>query len=344
MSDASSDASRELAERLLDAQVAFFEAQLGPEQFAGLLEAEVDHWLAAAAQLTLGEMVTRQQITDVAIKYATGVDIPGSIPELANEIADRIYGHPAQSATRLEDVVAKRHIEAFTTKLLELPLVQERLMESPLMVEIVSELLFRLATDAAATNRELAGRIPGVSSLLGAGTHLLNSVAKDATKDFEVRLQELSGHAARLVLRRAKGNVNTPEEPWIRDAVIEMWREQSSQPVSSLQTYVTQEDLEDLLVLLYEFWLSLRETDYVHALIAEGVDFFFDKYTDATLLELIEEFGVGRSDILEEAHRFAPPILAVLRERGLTAAFLRRRLEPFFASPETLALLGDPES
>jgi hypothetical protein len=334
------DSRREIAERLLDAQVAFLEAQLGPGQFADLLEVEVDHWLGAAAELKLGEMVRREQIKAVAIKYATTMQIPGSIPELANEIADRIYSHPVQE-TRLDDIVAKRHIDAFTTKLLELPLFQERLMESPLMLEIVSELLFRLAMDAAATNRELAGKIPGVSSLLGTGTRLLNSVAKDATKDFEVRLQELSTHAARMVLRRAKGNVNTPEEPWIRDTVVEMWREQAEKPASSLRDWVTQDDLEDLLALLYEFWLSLRETDYLHALIEEGVDFFFDKYIDSTLLGLIEEFGIGRADLIEEADRFAPPILAVLNEQGLIAAFLRRRLEPFFLSEQALALLAD---
>jgi hypothetical protein len=96
----------DMAERLLEAQVRFLEAQLEAGQFGSLLERELDHLLSAAAQITLAEAVTREQIKAVAIKYALAMKIPGSIPELANEIADRIYSHPAQDDTRLEDAVA----------------------------------------------------------------------------------------------------------------------------------------------------------------------------------------------------------------------------------------------
>ncbi len=334
------DPRRDTAERLLEAQVRFLEAQLGPLQFAALVEQEVDQSLASAAQLTLAEVVTREQIKAVAQKYAVGMKIPGSIPELASEIADRIYSHPAQDANRLEDVIAARHVEAFTTKLLELPLIQERLIESPLMIEIVSEWLYRIATETAAFNRDLAGRIPGLSTLLGTGGSLLGRVAPDAGVELDTRLRELAQQTARMVLRSATGTANSEQEPWIHDTVVDMWRGQAGKPVSSLRDYITQEDLEDLLVLLYDFWLSLRETAYLQALIDEGVDFFFDKYEDSTLLGLLEEFGISRTDLVEEATRFAPPIIALLRENGMLASFLRRRLEPFFESDETLALLG----
>jgi hypothetical protein len=331
---------RELAEALLDAQVAFLEAQLTPEQLGPLLEQEIDHALATAEQLTLGDVVTRTQIKDVARKYATAIDIPGSIPELASEIADRVYNHAAQDDNQLGDVVALRHVQAFTTKLLELPLVQERLIESPLVVEIVSEWLYRIGSDAAAQNRDLAGRIPGFGALLGAGTNLLGAVAPDAAVDLESRLRELSGQMARVILRRAKGTANTQDDPWLEDTVVDAWRERAGQPVSSLRDYVTEEDLEDLLLLVYELWLTLRETAWLQSLIDEGVDFFFDKYTDTTLLELLSEFGVSRTDMIEEANRFAPPIIELLRQNGTLNALLRRRLEPFFLSPQTLSLLG----
>jgi hypothetical protein len=331
------DANRELAERLLHAQVAFLAAQLEPARFVVLLEQEIDLFLTAAEDLTVGAIVNRDQIKDVARKYALTFDIPGSIPELASEIADRIYRHPAQAENRLGDIIAKRHIEAFSTKLLELPLVQERLMESPLLLEIVSELLFRIASDTAAQNRQLAGQIPGLSSLLGAGGSLLGKVAPDAAVDVEVRMRELSAQMAKLMLRRAKHSAL--DEPWVHDTVIEAWRERSDQPVSSLRDYMTQEDLEDLLVLVYDFWLSFRETDYISALIGEGVDFFFDTYADFSVRGLIEEFGVSRADLIEEAHRFGPPAIEVLRANGMLEAFLRRQLEPFFLSESTLALL-----
>jgi hypothetical protein len=336
------DASADKAEQLLDAQVRFFEAQLEPAQLRALLEQELDQVLAAAAQLTLAQVVTREQITAVALKYTVAMKIPGSIPELASEIAGRIYSHPAQADNRLDDVIGAKHIEAFTTKLLELPLVQERLIESPLMIEIVAEWLYRIATETAAHNRELAGRIPGLSALLGTGGSLLGRVAPDAGIVADTRLRELAEQTARIVLRSVKGTANTPEQPWLHDTVVDMWREQADKPVSSLRDYLTQEDLEDLFVLLYDFWLSLRETAYLQALISAGVELFFEKYEDMTLLGLLEEFGISRADLIEEANRFAPPIIDLLRENGMLSAFLRRRLEPFFRSEAARALLGDP--
>jgi hypothetical protein len=38
--------------------------------------------------------------------------------------------------------------------------------------------------------------------------------------------------------------------------------------------------------------------------------------------------------------RFGPPVIAVLHERGMLEALLRRQLEGFYASPEVAAILA----
>ena len=331
----------EIAAALLEAQVRALEADLGPGAFAELVETEVDQLLAAAAQLRLAEMVSVEQIQAVAVKYATSMTLPGSIPEIASEIADRIYDHPAQEANRLGEVIPLRHVEELTQKLLELPLARERLFSSVMVTELLSEWLTRMAVSVADDVGEASARIPGVTSLLGAGSHLVQRAAPEAPVALQARLRELADVTTRALLRRARAAADAPEQPWVAEAVVELWREQSDKPVGAFRELFTQEDLEDLLVLLYDLWLSLRTTPYLQALIEEGVDFFFAKYGAATLAELLEEFGLSRADLVEEAHRFAPPILARLRETGMLAAFLRRRLAPFYAAPETLALLSE---
>ena len=332
----------DLAARLLDAQVAFLLADAEPDRIGPLLEAEISAGLDAAARLRLTDMVNREQVAAVARKYATTFTIPGSIPELANEIADRIYAHSAHDEHRLSEVIAARHVEAFVTKLLELPLVRDRLLTSPLLTEVAAELLYRVATEAAAQNRDLAARIPGVSTLLGAGGSLLGRAAPDAAVEFETRMRELSAQTARLLLRRAGSHTDQREDPWITETVLDLYRNGADRPMGAFREYVTQEDLEDLFVLGYDFWLTLRETEYLAELIDEGVAFFFDKYAEATLLDLLEEFNITRADLIEEAERFAPPILATLRANGMLEAFLRRRLAPFYASPAARELLGTP--
>src|SRR5439155_26772691 len=79
---------REKAQRLLDAQVEFLEAEIADERFAELVEEEIERVLRDASQLTLSQVVSRDQISAVARKYATAIEINGSIPELMGEIAE----------------------------------------------------------------------------------------------------------------------------------------------------------------------------------------------------------------------------------------------------------------
>lgn len=331
---------RDRALRLLEAQIEFVQAQLGPDRFAGFVEVEVDHALSAAGELILGEVVSRDQIKATARKYATTMQIQGSIPELIGEIAARVYGHRAHDENRIGEVVGQEHVEALVRKLLELPLVRERLRESPLAVSLTSWLLYRIATDVALRNRELAERVPGASSLLAAGGRIVGTVAPDARLDLDRRMRELAEHGARFLLRHAAGALSgSREESPVFDAVIDLWGDHAGEPVSSFRQHVSQDDLEDLLVIGYEFWLALRDTAYLQALLDEGCDFFFDKYGDFTLRELLEELGIEREDLVENALRFAPPVIQVMSENGMLAAFLRRRIEPFFLSEDVLALL-----
>jgi hypothetical protein len=333
------DGDRDRAARLLEAQIEFVLAQLGPEHFAGLVEVEVDAALSAVGQLELDRLVSRDQIKTTARKWATTMSVPGSIPELAGEITARLYRHRAQDENRIGEVIGTKQVEAFAETLLGLPSVSERLAESPLAIRLVSWCLYRIALDAAALNREVADRVPGLSSLFAAGGQLAETVAPGLQLNLDLRLRGLADSCARLLIRRASAPDGSGQEQTAYDAVVDLWSEKADEPMSSLLGYLSPDDLEDLLVLGYEFWLAFRDTPYLHALLDEGVDFFFDKYENLTLRELLEEFGVRREDIVEEALRFAPPVIEVLRENGMLAAFLRRRLEPFFRSDAVAMLL-----
>jgi hypothetical protein len=334
------DGDRDKALRLLDAQVRFVQEQLLPDRFAVLVELEVDHALSAASELVLDGLVSRDQIKATAHKYVATMQLQGSIPELAGEIAARVYRHPAQDENRIGDVVGTKHIEELTTKLLELPLVRERLPESPLAINLLSWCMYRIAIDVVLRPRHVAERVPGASSLLAAGDQIVGAVAPRAGLDLDRRLRELAEQGARILLRRATAPDGSRHESAVYDAMIELWREQADEPISSFREYLSQEDLEDLLVIGYEFWLAFRDTPYLRSLVDEGIDFFFDKYGGFTLRALLDEFGIGREDLVEESLRFGPPVIEVLTQNGMLAAFLRRRLEPFFLSDAVMSMLG----
>jgi hypothetical protein len=331
---------RDRAQQLLSAQVDFLVAEIAGDRFATLVEEEIDHALKDAGELTLNQVVSGEQIKAVARKYATAWQIHGSIPELMGEIAGRVYSHPAHDQNRIGDVIAQKHVAAVAGKVLEMQTLRDRLFErladNPLAVTWLSGLLHRLVADI----RERAEHVPGVSPLLAGGRRAVGTVAPGAVRDLDLRVHELVERAARLLLREAEqARGGATDEAPLFDAVMDAYHDLAAERVSLLRRVISRDDLEDLLVIGYEFWLDFRDTDYLRSLIDEGIDFFFDKYGDFTLRDLLAEIGVGREVMVEEALRFGPPVIAVLRENGMLASYLRRRLEPFFFSEEVLALL-----
>ncbi|MEA2144080.1 MAG: hypothetical protein QOI64_2510 [Solirubrobacteraceae bacterium] len=331
---------RATAQRLLDAQVEFLVAQLSGEGLAAQLEAEIDRALQSIGTLTLEEAVTRDQIKAVARKYATTMQIHGSIPELMGEIAERLYSHPAHDRTRIGDVVAQRQVAAVAGKLLSMEtlrsLLLERLVANPLAVTWLSSTLDRIMAEL----RDRVDQVPGLMGLLSTSWQALGNVAPGAQIDVDLRLHEVGERIAHMLLRQAEqANATASDQAPLFDAVMDVYHDLAEQPVSLFRQVLTREDLEDLLVIGYELWLHQRDTDYLRSLIDEGVDFFFDKYGDFALRDLLEEVGVRREDLVEEGLRFGPPVTALLRDNGMLAAMFRRRLEPFFFSEAVLALL-----
>lgn len=329
-----------VARRLLDAQVEFLVTQLSGDQFAGLVEQEVDHALADAGKLTLDEVVTRDDVKAVARKYTALMQIQGSIPELMGEIAERLYSHPANDETRVGEVLGQKHVAALVGKLLSMHGIRRRVFEhvaeNHLAITWLSWLLYRTASDL----KERVESLPGVALLLGTALEAVGRGAPGATAEIDLRIRELADRAARILLEHAEqSSAAATEQAPLFDALMDLYDDHADDPVALLRGLVSRDDLEDLLVIGYEFWLDLRNTPYLQALIDEGIDFFFDKYGDSTLRALLEEMGVSRADLVEEALRFGPPVIEVLRENGMLATFFRRRLEPFYSSPEVLALL-----
>src|ERR1700761_2626273 len=72
----------DLAQRLLEAHVAFHVRELRGPAFAVLVEREIAAALADAGRLTLEQVVTRDRVKAVAGKYVARFDLPGAIPDV----------------------------------------------------------------------------------------------------------------------------------------------------------------------------------------------------------------------------------------------------------------------
>ena len=322
---------RDTANRLLDGLVDYLLARLAPAQLDGFLEAELDFLLEKASGYTLNDWVSAQQIQETAHKYASEMDISGAIPELVGDMVEEFYEQAVDSERLIADVVDEDVIMALLDKVLEIPLSRQGMAwlgRNPVLLALLA-----------------GGAQMGLKTLLHQG------MPAALREQFSRRLPErwvnsLDTRMQEWLLRRTEQLLS---DPWLyrdenldelRELVLVGWQDFAQRPVAELRDLLSSEDIQELFVIGFEYWRELRHTDYFNSLLESGVNAFFEKYGDTSLVDLLQELGVTRALMLDDARRFGPPIIEKLRQEGLLEEWLRRHLSGFFEAEETLVLLN----
>lgn len=339
----------DLAQRLLDAHVAHEMAALRGVRFLDLVTGEIDFALRAASDLTLDQVMHRDLIKQVALKYVSTFRLPGAIPEVAGAIATRLRAHPANE-TMLGDVVSRPRVAELVEALVEMRTLRQQVLRSLAdnsgVQAGVGTLVRGTAKGAVDTGRRLADNLPGGSfgfsiaeRVAGRMADTVKATPVGAAVDQSARELAERGTGALLgYLTETAASSVTDEE--VGEALMEVWDALSTRPVRELADLIDDEQLVAVFVGLYQVWLDVRDSEYLQALVDTGVDFFFDTYGTFTLDRLLEEWGLGRDDLIEEALRFGPPVIEALAEAGVLEQLVRRRLSSFYDSREAQTLLA----
>ena len=125
-------------------------------------------------------------------------------------------------------------------------------------------------------NAERAERIPGVGSIVGAGRRAAKVARGQADRHLGDVLGDVAGRGAQYALLRLSSAIKeTIEEAPLKDAAMEIWDLQAAEPMSNLREYLSQQDLRDLVLIIHEIWLPLRDTEYFTAAVNAGIDVCF---------------------------------------------------------------------
>lgn len=329
------------SEELLDALTVHIMDQLSGDAFVKWIHVEVGNALEAARRITLSDVVTPQQVSGAAIKYALEWRIEGSIPELAGEIAARIHARTVDDHDDELDLVSEQSFADIADKFMANPAFQrvvDLLYHSPIVRTSVAWFLYQMAVDSLARNRAAAETLPGVGMLL----RMTGAVSARVAPGAGHKLDDLFREVTERLVGGVISHVDTPDITAAREpilaAAVEMF-EAHAPELGPVGAAISPDDIEDFLVLGFEFWREFRGTRSIRTAIEEGVAVFFEKYGEHSLADLLDEIGVTREDMIEEALRFAPRVISVVQENGMLEAFVRRQFKDFTESPRVRALL-----
>jgi hypothetical protein len=189
-------------------------------------------------------------------------------------------------------------------------------------------------------------KLLGTAPVIGAGLRRLRAFLDQRLPSLQDGIEE----ASHQLLERSIGNTLTLLDQLLEQgeyreqalaATLNLWDEISTWPLSRLRDFTSENDLQELMVLGYEFWREFRETDYLTSIIDAGVDFFFDKYGEDSLQKIISEMGVTYEMIESEILNYSTDMARLALNQGIAETMLRRHLERFYFSVGTLTILGD---
>ncbi|KYP11770.1 MAG: hypothetical protein A0129_05620 [Limnobacter sp. CACIAM 66H1] len=344
MAKPSASAPKDLASQLLEAEVAFWLQNLKGKKFQSLLADELNHVLARLEHIRLRDAVDEAKVKGTAQRYAVEMEIGGAIPELFGEIANRIFEFPASRTTKIGEVVSDSIATEFIEKLFEQDGVLDHavtnIRNSTPFRHFLSDVIFTVLKGYVFEQNNLM-KFSTVASSTRKVREWLSTKAPDLSEGLEDRVRNLMESGVKSSLEMVDETLDNEQyRETAMNSALAFWDVVREWPLTAYRDYLTEQDLQEFMVLGYEFWLEFRNTEYLKSCIDLGVDFFFEKYGDQSLQDLLDDIGISHEMIADELDNYLPDLATLVIKEGLAEGFLRRNLQRFYSSKKVQDLLA----
>ncbi len=338
-----------LAERLLDAQVQFVLDELTGDTLVANIARDVDDVLAVAETLVVADTVDQDAVKQTARELVDQIGAGPIIAPMASAFSDAIYDLAANEKYHLGDVVDREPVVALFDQLLGMHTLHnralDRLTESPLVANVASSFVNKIVSDFLASNREKAERLPGMGALLSVGDKAAARVRKATDRHLDQFIGDVAGRGAQYALKRTNNAIRELiRDAPLHEAAMELWDLHADEPIAGLREYLSRQEQRELVEIVHRIAETARNTEYFGHVLDECIDVFYERYGSHTVASLLPEVGLSRDQLIKDIRTYAPPIVEAAKRDGALANLIRQRLEPFFLSDSTLAILeGAPE-
>jgi hypothetical protein len=336
-----------LAERLLDAQVAYHLDRLGGPDGAAAVTGLVAAAFDGLADREVAGLVDVDEVKDAVTRaLTTRPDGPG-FHALVDVVRDVVRRGPVEPFA-VGEVVDRAQVEAVLDAALGLTPLLEKALDgltaSPLVATMATRFMARIVSEALQANQAVAEKVPGIGGLLSLGASLATSVATGAIGAADKQLDGLLGDTLGKGGTLAVGRLNrivleTLRDPTTREAALQVWDLVAAEEVRGLGDRADAEEVEAVTDAVRALVVSTLAHPHTVALAHAVVDAVVESYGGYAVAELLDELDVDTAAVLAAVERRAPTLLTALRESGALEQWLRAELQPFYASAEVVGLL-----
>lgn len=321
---------------LLDAHVAFEVRQWRGKTFDKHLDDEARALWRWLAELPLDQLADIGRTQDAARRLALDLPLSDALAETIAGMVRHLLRLQLNRDTTVSEVLDQAVFEEGVALVASLEQAHVSLIrgasQNPLYTALASELIYNGIRDYLFSDQALLKRVPGLSSLLNAGTDAVNRNAPGLEAQVEKRIRSyIETNLTRTLENSEEFLLEALTEERIRDLGDKLWDVLADRPLAIDRAF-TDDGIDALVAFGHRVWGQLRETEYVAALLDEGIAHFFALHGEDSVASLLERLGLTEDTLAGEATTILPPLVEVADETGYLEAFVRRRLEPFYQS------------
>lgn len=334
-----------IIEKLLETHIRHELNRFKTKEFQQTIREETAALFRWIKNITLREIVTPEQIIGVMERNAVELPIAGGVTELTGEMSQRVLASPQNNITALEDIFPRKPYDDIVDKIGGLEKARQdlirHLVNSSIYAQQISEVLFTGIKEYLLSENIFAQKVPGIASLIKLGKFAVNKTLHPLEVAVEKTVKSYIEKNLGNTIRRSEKSLNAYfDEAHIIEMGDEIWTSVSKTKLSEYFRMVNAGDMEDFIIIGYDFWLHFRKTPYFKAIYTDLVYFFFEKYGDRELDLIAEDVGVTEKMVVNELVQTLSHGIKKALASGYLEERIRARLENFYLSPETAALVS----
>lgn len=313
------------------------------------IEEEVPAIFEWVKKIKLKDVVTPDQIIGIIRRNVVELPVAGGVTEMAGEMSQKVLASRHNKKTSLEDIFARKQYDDIVDKVGGLKNARKdlirRFVNSSVYSQQISEVLFTGIKEYMLAENIIAKKVPGVSSLIKVGKFAVNKTMPSLEAAIEKKVKDyIESNLENTIRRSEKSLTSYFDETRIVDTGEEIWESIAETKLSEYFSAIDDNDMEDFILIGYDFWLHFRSTKYFKGIYTELVKYFFKKYGDRELDVILEDVGVTREMVIGELVEMISPGIEKALSMGYLEERIRARLESFYLSKKAASLVSQKKS
>jgi hypothetical protein len=335
--------TEQLAQALMLEQVKFTRQRLINTESNLVLDQFIDQLYLHADSIKLLDIVELEQLNQVVSKYAFELNLGPDLLEFIGFVAQNIHQYLTSSQGSLNDFLSDENFESWLDKILELDQARIALKNQLLINEKAQQVSLQLANQILEKYTPWLNQLRKTKYSESSIKSRFLTFLQEQQQNIEYKLENQLSQAILIQL----GEIITLPKSELSEIAQHIWSDLKMQKIAHQINQIEAIDVEDFFILIYENWKDLRESDEIQGIVLAVVKTFYEYFGDYSLKELLNAVGLEKSDLLEEAYRFAPHTIKVLDQFGLLEKIIYSLIAPFYQSQASQQLIQqfiDPQT